>query len=154
MSYPLHKRPKALARYYVTSYWQAEWVKKLKWKTIESPRRPLAGTYRSSHWIELHHGAFLPNFCLALVRRSSISAVLTVPKYATASCRSLGIIGKIPVFRRESSLWAGECSYPWWGVYRKSSRASWMSLFFWYILFTVFNAASALPFLCGHMGKR
>ena len=25
----LHKRPEALARYYVTSYWQAEWVKKL-----------------------------------------------------------------------------------------------------------------------------
>ena len=22
----LHKRPEALARYYVTSYWQAEWV--------------------------------------------------------------------------------------------------------------------------------
>ena len=115
MSYPLHKRPKALARYYVTSYWKAEWVKKLRWKTIESPPRPLNGTYRSSHWIELHHGAFLPNFCLALVRRSSISAVLTVPKYATASCRSLGIIGRIPVLRRESSLWAGECSYPWWG---------------------------------------
>ena len=31
----LHKRPEALARYYVTSYWQAEWVKKLRWKTIE-----------------------------------------------------------------------------------------------------------------------
>ena len=27
----LHKRPKALACYYVTSYWQAEWVKKLRW---------------------------------------------------------------------------------------------------------------------------
>ena len=33
----LHKRPEALARYYVTSYWQAEWVKKLRWKTIELP---------------------------------------------------------------------------------------------------------------------
>ena len=31
----LHKRPEALARYYVTSYRQAEWVKKLRWKTIE-----------------------------------------------------------------------------------------------------------------------
>ena len=30
----LHKRPEALARYYVTSYCQAEWVKKLK-QTIE-----------------------------------------------------------------------------------------------------------------------
>ena len=27
----MHKRPEALARYYVTSYWQAEWVKKLRW---------------------------------------------------------------------------------------------------------------------------
>ena len=26
----LPKRPEALARYYVTSYWQAEWVKKLR----------------------------------------------------------------------------------------------------------------------------
>ena len=26
----LHKRPEPLARYYVTSYWQAEWVKKLR----------------------------------------------------------------------------------------------------------------------------
>ena len=33
----LHKRPEALARYYVTSYWQAECVKKLRWKTIELP---------------------------------------------------------------------------------------------------------------------
>ena len=33
----LHKRPEALARYYVTSYWPAEWVKKLRWKTIELP---------------------------------------------------------------------------------------------------------------------
>ena len=33
----LHKRPEALARYYVTSYWQAEWVKRLRWKTIELP---------------------------------------------------------------------------------------------------------------------
>ena len=28
----LHKRSEALARYYVTSYWQAEWVKKLRSK--------------------------------------------------------------------------------------------------------------------------
>ena len=33
----LHKRPEALARYYVTSYWQAEWAKKLRLKTIELP---------------------------------------------------------------------------------------------------------------------
>ena len=33
----LHKQLEALARYYVTSYWQAEWVKKLRWKTIELP---------------------------------------------------------------------------------------------------------------------
>ena len=26
----LHKRPEPLARYYVTSYWQAGWVKKLR----------------------------------------------------------------------------------------------------------------------------
>ena len=32
-----HKRPEALARYYVTSHWQAEWVKKRRWKTIETP---------------------------------------------------------------------------------------------------------------------
>ena len=36
----LHKRPEALARYYVTSYWQAEWVKKLRRKTIELPPPP------------------------------------------------------------------------------------------------------------------
>ena len=36
----LHKRPEALARYYVTSYWQAEWVKKLRWKAIELPPPP------------------------------------------------------------------------------------------------------------------
>ena len=36
----LHKQPEALARYYVTSYWQAEWVKKLKWKTKELPPPP------------------------------------------------------------------------------------------------------------------
>ena len=36
----LHKRPEALARYYVTSYWQAEWVKKLRRKTIELPSPP------------------------------------------------------------------------------------------------------------------
>ena len=36
----LHKRPEALARYYVTSYWQAEWAKKLRWKTIELPFPP------------------------------------------------------------------------------------------------------------------
>ena len=36
----LHKRPEALARYYVSSYWQAEWVKKLRWKTIESSPPP------------------------------------------------------------------------------------------------------------------
>ena len=36
----LHKRPEALARYYVTSYWQAEWVTKLRWKTIELPPPP------------------------------------------------------------------------------------------------------------------
>ena len=33
----LYKRPETLARYYVTSYWRAEWVKKLRWKTIELP---------------------------------------------------------------------------------------------------------------------
>ena len=33
----LHKRPEALARYYVTSYQQAEWVKNLRWKTTELP---------------------------------------------------------------------------------------------------------------------
>ena len=33
----LHKRPEALTRHYVTSYWQAEWLKKLRWKTIELP---------------------------------------------------------------------------------------------------------------------
>ena len=33
----LHKRPEALARYYGTSYWQAEWVKKRRWNTIELP---------------------------------------------------------------------------------------------------------------------
>ena len=37
----LHKRPEVLARYYVTSYWQAEWVKKLRWKTIELTSPPL-----------------------------------------------------------------------------------------------------------------
>ena len=37
----LHKRPEALARYYVTSYWQAEWVKKLTWKAIELPPPPV-----------------------------------------------------------------------------------------------------------------
>jgi len=36
----LHKRPEALARYYVTSYWQAEWVKELTSKTIELPYPP------------------------------------------------------------------------------------------------------------------
>ena len=35
----LYKRPEALARYYVTSYWQAKWVEKLRWKTIELPSR-------------------------------------------------------------------------------------------------------------------
>ena len=38
----LHKRPEALARYYVTSYWPVEWVKKLRWKTIELPSPPPA----------------------------------------------------------------------------------------------------------------
>ena len=33
----LHKQPKALVRYYVTSHWQMEWVKKRRWKTIELP---------------------------------------------------------------------------------------------------------------------
>ena len=40
LSYPLliyTSDSEALARYYVTSYWQAEWVKKLRWKTIELP---------------------------------------------------------------------------------------------------------------------
>ena len=36
----LHKRPEAHARYYVTSDWQAEWVKIWRWKTIESPSPP------------------------------------------------------------------------------------------------------------------
>ena len=36
----LHKPPEALARYYVMSYWQAEWIKKLRWKTIELPSPP------------------------------------------------------------------------------------------------------------------
>ena len=30
----LHKRPEALSCYYVTSRWQAEWVKKSSWKTV------------------------------------------------------------------------------------------------------------------------
>ena len=42
----LHKRPKALACYYVTSYWQAEWVKKLRWKTIELPSPLLLRAFR------------------------------------------------------------------------------------------------------------
>ena len=33
----LHKRRETLARCYVTSHWQAEWVNKLNWKTIETP---------------------------------------------------------------------------------------------------------------------
>ena len=33
----LHKRPEALARYYVSSHRQAEWVKKRSSKTIECP---------------------------------------------------------------------------------------------------------------------
>ena len=33
----LHMRPETLSRCYVTSYWQAEWLKKLRWKTIELP---------------------------------------------------------------------------------------------------------------------
>ena len=33
----LHKRPKALACYYLSSHWVSEWVKKSRWKTIESP---------------------------------------------------------------------------------------------------------------------
>ena len=33
----LHKPHEALACYYVTSHWQAEWIKKRRWKTIESP---------------------------------------------------------------------------------------------------------------------
>ena len=37
----LHKRREALARYYVASYWQAEWVKKRRWKIIELPPLPL-----------------------------------------------------------------------------------------------------------------
>ena len=37
----MHKRPEALARYYVTSYWQAEWVKNW-WRTRELPPPPLA----------------------------------------------------------------------------------------------------------------
>ena len=37
----LHKRPETVARYNVTSYWQAEWVKKREWKTIELPPPPL-----------------------------------------------------------------------------------------------------------------
>ena len=36
----LLKRPEALARYYVTSNRPAEWVKKLRWKTIELPPPP------------------------------------------------------------------------------------------------------------------
>ena len=36
----LHKGPETLTRYYVTSYWQVEWVKKLGWKTIELPSPP------------------------------------------------------------------------------------------------------------------
>ena len=36
----LHKGPEALACYYVTSHWQAEWVKIRRWKTIESPLLP------------------------------------------------------------------------------------------------------------------
>ena len=34
--------PDVLARYYVTSFWQAEWVKKLRWKTIELPSSSLS----------------------------------------------------------------------------------------------------------------
>ena len=36
----LHKRSEALARYYVTLHWQAEWAKKRRWKKIESPSPP------------------------------------------------------------------------------------------------------------------
>ena len=38
----LHKRPEALAHYYVTSYWQAEWVKKLQVENnrVTFPRHP------------------------------------------------------------------------------------------------------------------
>ena len=38
----LHKRSEAFSRYYVTSHWQTEWVKKRRWKTIgsSSPPRP------------------------------------------------------------------------------------------------------------------
>ena len=38
----LHKRPEDLARYYLTSHWQAQWAKIRRWKTIESsPPTPL-----------------------------------------------------------------------------------------------------------------
>ena len=36
----LHKRPEIVARYNVTSYWQAKWVKEREWKTIELPPPP------------------------------------------------------------------------------------------------------------------
>ena len=66
----LHKRPKALARYYVTSYWQAEWVNKLRWKTIEllippppPPPGPTAYRHRNTEIV-------LTNFFQSLKRVS------------------------------------------------------------------------------------
>ena len=65
----LHKRPEALARYYETSYWQAKWVKKLRWKTIELPPPvPPWARHRSQY-------AFIQN--KSLVRQRKKSAKLT-----------------------------------------------------------------------------
>ena len=50
----LHKRPEALARYYVTPHWQTEWVKRRRWKTIEStsppPTKQNNNSARASHF--------------------------------------------------------------------------------------------------------
>ena len=55
----LHKRPEALAHYYVTSYWQAEWVKKLRWKTIvTSPTPPPP----PPPWIEITRASKFQNY--------------------------------------------------------------------------------------------
>ena len=66
----LHKRLKALARYYVTSYWQAEWVNKLRWKTTEllippppPPPDPTAYRHRNTEIV-------LTNFFQSLKRVS------------------------------------------------------------------------------------
>ena len=42
----MQKQTEALARYYVTSYWQAEWVKKRRWKTTELPSHCFALSFK------------------------------------------------------------------------------------------------------------